>query len=552
MSTQVDSVAARLEKIREAYVKQLPAQLSGLRTACNDFILSGQGGEGLESLHRLVHTLKGASASFGLAPLSALAAAGEHLVKEAFQSSSIPDTGWQSQMLEIFTRMESEIVRIDSMQGEESQVLELSPGAAATPDRVQKIVYLCEDDPFQRIALATQIGCFGFEVVSFGDIEQLYVAVQNSTPDAIITDMIFPGNPLAGSEILQKIQSEQKTPIPAIFISSQGSLSSRLSAVRSGSSAYFVKPVNVTELCSTLSMLTSVDKAEQYRIMIVDDDPQLAEYHALVLQEAGMATLTVNDPLQVMPPLLEFKPDLILMDMYMPGCNGVELAKTIRQIGAYFSIPIVFLSSETDIDKQFLAMRIGGDEFLTKPIKPRHLISSVAVRAERMKIIRSSMVRDSMTGLLNHTTTKEHLDTAIANARRREEDVCFAMIDVDRFKMVNDTYGHPVGDHVLIALSRLLRQRVRKADIVGRFGGEEFAVILPDCSISEAISLLNELRENFAEVSFQAKASTFSCTFSCGVASLSLYGGAVALCKAADEALYMAKSGGRNQVCAAR
>ncbi|MDU0460771.1 MAG: diguanylate cyclase, partial [Geobacteraceae bacterium] len=321
--------------------------------------------------------------------------------------------------------------------------------------------------------------------------------------------------------------------------------------VRAGSSAYFTKPLNITDLCSTLSLLTSAVKPEPYRIMIVDDDPQLADYHALILQEAGMTTKIVNDPLQVMSPLFEFKPDLILMDMYMPGCNGMELAKAIRQIGAYFSIPIVFLSSETDTEKQFHAMLTGGDEFLTKPIKAQHLISSVTVRAERMKIIRSYMVRDSMTGLFNHTTTKEHLDTAIAHAQRKEEEVCFAMIDVDNFKTVNDSYGHPVGDRVLIALARLLGQRVRKTDVVGRFGGEEFAVVLPGCSISEAVTLLNELRESFAAVRFQSKGETFSCTFSCGVAPLSLYGDATALCKAADEALYLAKNGGRNLVCEA-
>jgi diguanylate cyclase (GGDEF)-like protein len=285
--------------------------------------------------------------------------------------------------------------------------------------------------------------------------------------------------------------------------------------------------------------------------MIVDDDPALAEYHALILQETGMITMTVNDPLQVMSPLYEFKPDLILMDMYMPGCNGMELAKAIRQIGSYLSIPIVYLSSETDTDKQFQAMQIGGDEFLTKPIKPQHLISSVAVRAERMKTIRSFMVRDSMTGLFNHTATKEYLDTAIAQAQSKQQDICFALIDLDNFKLVNDTHGDPIGDRVLIALGRFFKQRARKNDIVGRFGGDEFAVILPGCIISEAAAILNELRESFAAVSFQAKDETFSCTFSCGVAPLSLYGDATALNSVAEEALYAAKKEGRNRVVAA-
>ncbi|HBA70931.1 MAG: hypothetical protein A2X82_00855 [Geobacteraceae bacterium GWC2_55_20] len=551
MSTQIVSAATRLKKIREAYAKQLPVQLEGIRKSYDEFVAGGVWGERLEDLHRRIHTMKGASASFGLSMLSAAAAAGENLAKEALQTITPTDKNWHLQMQECFSQIDREIARIDPEQGMELQIQELTVASDASADKEQKVVYLCEDDSFQRLALATQIGCFGFEVVSFGDIDQLYNAVQNSSPDAIVMDMIFPDKPVGGAEVMNKIQSGREKPIATVFISSNNSLANRLSAVRAGSSAYFTKPLNITDLCSTLSLLTSAVKPEPYRIMIVDDDPQLADYHALILQEAGMTTMAVNDPLQVMSPLFEFKPDLILMDMYMPGCNGVELAKAIRQISAYFSIPIVFLSSETDTDKQFHAMLTGGDEFLTKPIKAQHLISSVAVRAERMKIIRSYMVRDSMTGLFNHTTTKEHLDTAIAHAQRKEEEVCFAMIDVDKFKTVNDSYGHPVGDRVLIALARLLGQRVRKTDVVGRFGGEEFAVVLPGCSISEAVTLLNELRESFAAVRFQAKGEPFSCTFSCGVAPLSLYGDATALCKAADEALYLAKNGGRNLVCEA-
>jgi len=552
VSTQIVSAATRLKKIREAYAKQLPAQLEGIRKSYDEFVAGGVWGERLEDLHRRIHTMKGASASFGLSKLSAAAATGENLAKEALQTTTPTDKNWHQQMQECFKLIEHEIARIDPEQGMELQIQELTVASDSSADKEQKVVYLCEDDSFQRLALATQIGCFGFEVVSFGDIEQLYNAVQNSSPDAIIMDMIFPDKPVGGAEIMNKIQSGREKPIATVFISSNNSLANRLLAVRAGSSAYFTKPLNITDLCSTLSLLTSALKPEPYRIMIVDDDPQLADYHALILQEAGMTTKTVNDPLQVMSPLFEFKPDLILMDMYMPGCNGMELAKAIRQISAYFSIPIVFLSSETDTEKQFHAMLTGGDEFLTKPIKAQHLISSVAVRAERMKIIRSYMVRDSMTGLFNHTTTKEHLDTAIAHAQRKEEEVCFAMIDVDKFKLVNDTYGHPVGDRVLIALARLIGQRVRKTDVVGRFGGEEFAVVLPGCSITEAVTLLNELRESFAAVRFQAKAEPFSCTFSCGVAPLSLYGDATAICKAADEALYQAKNGGRNLVCDAR
>jgi diguanylate cyclase (GGDEF)-like protein len=551
LSAQPAIVAAKLKNIREAYIKQLPSQFEGIRAAYSEFVQGEQGGATLELLHRRIHTMKGASASFRLSMLSAEATAGMHLVKEALQTPTPPDRHWHKRMQEFFVRMEREISSIDPAQGMELQIQELAIAAEESTEKERKVVYLCEDDSYQRMSMATQIGCFGFDVHSFGETDQLINAVRNATPDVIVIDMIFPGRASGGADALHVITQSCESPLPTVFISSRDSLDSRLSAVRAGSNAYFVKPVNITDLCSTLSQLTSADKPDPYRIMIVDDDPQLAEYHALILQEAGMFTVTVNDPLQVMSPLFEFKPDLILMDMYMPGCNGAELAKAIRQNGAYFSIPIVFLSSETDIDKQYQAMQVGGDAFLIKPISPQRLVSAVAARAERMKVIRSFMIRDSMTGLYNHTATKEHLDTAIANAQRKQGEVCFAMIDVDKFKSVNDTYGHPIGDRVLITLARLIRQRVRKADIVGRFGGEEFAVILPECSISEAVTLLNELRESFSVVGFQAKEESFSCTFSCGVAPLSLFGDAVALNAGADEALYAAKHGGRNLVVAA-
>lgn len=551
MSEQTTAVAAKLKKIREAYIKQLPAQLEGIRASYSEYVLGENAATALEELHRRIHTMKGACASFRLSMLSGAAMTGEQLAKEALQATDALDRKWHQKIQEQFARIEHEISNIDPMQGMEVQIQELAIAVDTSGEREKKLVYLCEDDSFQRLTLATQIGCFGFDVLSFGEPEQLVNAVQSAPPDVIVMDMMFPDRPLGGSDIIQAIQSNRKNQIATVFISSQGSLTNRLSAVRAGSSAFFVKPVNITELCSTLSQLTSAVRPEPYRVMIVDDDQQLAEYHALILQEAGMVTHTVNDPLQIMSPLFEFKPDLILMDMYMPGCSGMELAKAIRQIGTYFSIPLVYLSSETDIDKQFQAMQIGGDAFLTKPVNPQRLVSSVIARAERMKIIRSQMVRDSMTGLFNHTATKEHLDTAIAHAQRKSEEVCFAMIDVDKFKIVNDTYGHPIGDRVLIALARLIRQRVRKADIVGRFGGEEFAVILPGCSLSEAVTLLNEVRESFAAVCFQAKDESFTCTFSCGVAPLSLYGDATALNAGADEALYTAKNGGRNQVAAA-
>jgi diguanylate cyclase (GGDEF)-like protein len=156
-----------------------------------------------------------------------------------------------------------------------------------------------------------------------------------------------------------------------------------------------------------------------------------------------------------------------------------------------------------------------------------------------------------LTGLFNHSTIKKRLDTAIAESKFNENDVCFAMIDVDGFRKVNDSYGNPTGDRVLITLASFLRQRLRKTDIIGRYGGNEYAAILPQCPIDTAVQLIDQLRDSFAAIRFPAGDDSFSSTFSCGVAPLSRFGDAEQLCKAADAALYKAKNSGCNRVVVA-
>jgi diguanylate cyclase (GGDEF)-like protein len=264
-----------------------------------------------------------------------------------------------------------------------------------------------------------------------------------------------------------------------------------------------------------------------------------------------VTTAVVTDPMQVMEPLIEFRPDLILMDMYMPGCSGLELAAMIRQQEAFVGVPIVFLSLETQLDRQLLALQLGGDDFLTRPIEPDHLVAAVLSRARRARNLYTFMVSDSLTGLLNHTTIKERLEAEVASARRHRLPLAHAMIDIDHFKRVNDTYGHATGDHVLKSLAQLLQQRLRKTDVIGRYGGEEFAVILPSTSADAALAVVDQIRAGFEQVRHQSEGTDFRVTFSAGVAVFPPFGDAARLSEAADKALYHAKQEGRNRVALA-
>jgi diguanylate cyclase (GGDEF)-like protein len=232
--------------------------------------------------------------------------------------------------------------------------------------------------------------------------------------------------------------------------------------------------------------------------------------------------------------------------MYMPNCQGTELAKVIRHNDRYVSVPIVYLSAEDDLDKQLDAMSECGDDFLTKPIKPRHLIATVRQRAARARNLHARMVRDSLTGLYNHTHILQLLEDARTRALRSQQPLSFAMLDIDFFKKVNDTYGHPMGDRVIKSLAMFLKQRLRKTDAIGRYGGEEFALILPNTDAATAQHVIEGIRQRFAEIIHPAHPQDLSCTFSCGIAELSAGADGKTLSKNADQALYSAKHAGRN------
>jgi diguanylate cyclase (GGDEF)-like protein len=322
-----------------------------------------------------------------------------------------------------------------------------------------------------------------------------------------------------------------------------------LKTIRAGGVAFLQKPVNLVSLIDKLDELNIQYESDPYRVLIVEDQATVASYYQMVLKMSGMATDVVLDPMKVLQQMAEFHPDLILMDLYMPGIDGIELAKLIRQIDEYVSTPIVFLSSEEDFSKHIEALNLGGDDFLTKPIKATHLVALVKSRLERLRILRSYMVRDSLTGLLNHTSFRGQLMQEINRAKRQNARLAFAMLDIDQFKQINDTYGHPVGDTVLKSLSRLLRQRLRKSDIVGRYGGEEFVALLLDVDAANTIQIMDEVRSHFSEIRhFSPARGLFTTTFSCGIATFPEFDNANLLIDAADQALYAAKAAGRNRV----
>lgn len=409
-----------------------------------------------------------------------------------------------------------------------------------------KIVIL-DDDPDEAAMLSDQLMQFGYQVQPLSAPGELEAALQESAASYLLVRTRMNADACAANAaVVDALESSGPTHI--IYLSDEVTLDARVQAIRAGAQSFLTSPFSVFDIVDKLEELGGEEKDQPFRVMIVDDDPQIARYHQAILNHANMDTIIVPHASETLNQLADFRPELILMDFYMPEIDGRELAAAIRQEAAYDSIPIVFLSAEDDRDMQQKVMRIGGDDFLTKPIRPDHLVSAILLRARRFRSLRAMMVRDSLTGLLNHTATKEQMESALSGAKRHLHDFSFAMLDIDHFKSVNDTHGHPVGDQVLRSLSLLLKQRLRTTDIIGRYGGEEFAIAMPETSVDNAVQVLDGVRESFAHIVQPSAAGSFQVTFSCGVAGFPGVEDAEEMTQAADRALYDAKNAGRNRV----
>jgi diguanylate cyclase (GGDEF)-like protein len=370
--------------------------------------------------------------------------------------------------------------------------------------------------------------------------------VSMEKPDALVLDIILPEGLLAGTEFAREIHQLLAEKIPTLFVSQRKDWVSRLAAVRAGGMAYLEKPVDISELVDHLDHITQRIQREPYRVLVVDDSEELAQHYSLVLRQAGMQTKILTQPETILELMGQFQPELILLDYYFPHLTGLEVARVLRQHQTYFSIPIVFLSTEKEREIQLETFQ-EGDDFLEKPVINKQLICTIESKIERSRALSELMYHDGLTGLLNQITLKRRVESELSRSLRQHEELSYLMLDLDLFKQVNDQYGHAMGDRVLKSLAQLLTDRLRKSDLIGRYGGEEFGIIMPNTTPRVAFEIIENLRDAFSQLKFQSEEASFKCSFSAGIACSSAFQKETRLIEAADDALYLAKNGGRNR-----
>lgn len=542
-----DELQQRLQQLSGAFAQRLQDELPALGRNAERLLHSADPQEQLQHLQTLrdqLHKLAGAAGTFGFSSLGQRA---RELEQEADQW--LETLQQEQQSLQDFSRSLQQLARQQFQAEHNPEPATRNSRNSPRPNSSARRIYILEDQRSIGENMRLTLNNFGYQAEHFTRIAELDAALQQQLPDALIVDVNLPDEALTGLEYAANLQQRLDEPLPLLVITTQDDFATHLQAVRVGALGFFTKPVDIPQLENRLERCFAQQHGEPYRVLIIDDDRELASRYSLILRGANMLVEMLHEPAEIFDRMRSFNPEVVLLDVSMPGCTGPELAQIIRLNDDWLRVPIVYLSAETDITRQMNALIKAGDDFVTKPISDNALVAAVFSRAQRARLLSNALSRDSLTGLLKHADIKEQAAIELERAQRSGKPASVAMLDIDFFKKVNDSYGHAAGDNVIRALANLLRQRLRRIDSLGRYGGEEFLVVLPDCPAEQARRILDEIRQRFAELHFIAGGQQFSVTLSAGIACTDdAPASADDLLDKADHALYAAKHNGRNQV----
>lgn len=287
------------------------------------------------------------------------------------------------------------------------------------------------------------------------------------------------------------------------------------------------------------------------RVLIVDDSPDALALAKARLGKEGLELLCADGGRAGLEMAARQRPDLILLDLDMPDISGFDVCRSLKADDELCMIPIIFLSGSGGPEDKVEGLNLGAVDYVTKPFDAFELRARVnaALRTKRLQDLLMERAKiDPLTGMANRRAMMERLGMEWARIQRHGGSLSFIMGDVDHFKLVNDSHGHMVGDRALQAIAGVIAGQCRETDLSSRYGGEEFAIVVPNETTSGAIILAERCRQSVEAIHLSSGAETVSVTISFGVADAVDADSPEAIIQKADEALYRAKEAGRNRV----
>jgi diguanylate cyclase (GGDEF)-like protein len=500
-------------------------------------LLAGELHESLRAdAHAAAHTLVGSAGTFGFAQAAQSA-------RELELGLSAPRHAQVPRLAELILALRRQLAQNAALPPSKETV---------EPHAPQMRLLLVDDDRELCERIAAEAASLGIHCDTAGSPAEARAICAERAPTVVLLDLTFPPEGMAQAyELLSELTS-RAPPIPVLVLTGSDAFTDRVEAARRGGRAFLPKSLAPAEVLDAAMQFSARGRLAATRVLLVDDDPAVLEAMRVLLQAHDIEVSLLSEPLRFWETLQEFSPELLILDVDMPGVNGPELCRVVRNDPRWSNLAVIFVTAHTDPETVQGVFQAGADDYLPKPIVEADLLTRVTNRLERIRSQRLQAERDDLTGLANRAKATEGLTQLLSLARRFSQPVSIALLDLDHFKLVNDTRGHAAGDTVLRGVGEHLRRDFRGDDVVGRWGGEEFIVGMYGMRREDGVRRMHDTLDRFRTQMFTSANGNFRVSFSAGVAEYPSDGTDLGgLTEAADTALYHAKAAGRAHVLAA-
>jgi diguanylate cyclase (GGDEF)-like protein len=534
-----DEAIAALAALSAEYGARL-GEKAGRLAAVMERLLGGEAGA-LEEAYAHAHKLHGTAGSCGFNAVSAAAGRLETLLRPAREGKEIASWDAVRMALQQVTAAAQEAV---------SAVSQEAVSQDASPVQTQATVLVADEDAAWLSEVERMGQDLMVRVVTARGVDEAVAVARRQELDGALLHVNLGGRE-GGFIAAARLRGEDGLQsLPLAFFGTEGDVAYRVAAAHAGASLYLPRPFSVRDLTEAVERMVVARRPERARVLVLDDDPEAVRVLSVALTSAHVEVVGIGDPYRLVEALAEHRPDLLLLDVEMPGPSGFDLCRIVRSMPEWQELPILFITARTGVEFRVAAFKSGADDYLAKPVMREELWARVHSRLERARLARERAERDALTGLMLRRPFLESLRARLADARRLSRPLALGFLDVDHFKKVNDTHGHLAGDRVLMQVGRLLATRFRREDLRCRWGGEEFVVALLGATAERAREILARTAAELAQVDFEGdKGQHFRVTFSAGLAVTSQDGTDLeTLLRLADERLYRAKVQGRNRI----
>ena len=447
-------------------------------------------------------------------------------------------------------------------------------------------VLVVDDIPANVKLLEARLSAEYFEVLTATSGQQALEIISEQVPDIVLLDVMMPG--MDGFEVCRRIKMDPRAQhIPIVMVTALDQIADRVKGLEAGADDFLTKPVSdialITRVKSLvrLKMLTDelharaeatreigLDAGEfdvaaagkKGRILLVDDRRSTCERLQGVLQTANEVKV-VTDPQEALFTAADGDFELVIVSLALTNFDALRLCSQIRSLDRTRLLPILLVIDQDETMRLMRGLEIGVNDYLVRPLDRQETLARVRTQVRRKRytdFLRTQVqqtiemaVTDGLTGLFNRRYLMNHLTNYVDQSAERAKPMAVLIVDIDFFKSINDTHGHDAGDEVLKEFASRIRANVRGMDLVARFGGEEFVVVMPDTDLSLAQGIAERLREQVAGDAFSVSGgkTRVAVTISIGIGTFDRGDDTPdTILKRADTALYRAKRTGRNRV----